>query len=243
MAHGKPDWGLVGPKQTIYGLDDVGEAVARLGSPVIWDRRGDIVLLDSFEYGTALSAPWTSGVGDSYNVYTGASRHGSLSMIAELVGAAGSRFTNIWTVCTTAEMVNGFEISYSYGEHIEYLVFEIMYWDGVWENRARARYTVATADLDVQLVGGAYQNLDNNLPLAVGIDPIHVAKVVADFGAGDYVRIIMDERTYPIPGVPVMRVLGAGGPYIMARFFATCDFGQSSQVIIDRVIVTQNEPV
>lgn len=243
MAHGKPDWGLVGPKQTIYGLDDVGEAIARLGSPVIWDRRGDVVLLDSFEHGTALSAPWVVGAGDSYNILSGASRHGSLSMIAELAGAAGTQFNNMWTICTTAQMVNGFEVSFSYLENMLYLYFEIQYWDGAFEHRARVRYNPATADLEVQLTAGGYQLIDDNLPLVTGIDPIHVAKVVADFSTDEYVRVIIDERSYSLPGVPIRYVGGVGGPYLRGRVMATGTFGLTSQMIIDRIIITQNEPI
>ena len=48
MPHGTPDWGLVGPKTTTYGMDDEGEAAVRLGSPHFFDRRGDVLLLTDF---------------------------------------------------------------------------------------------------------------------------------------------------------------------------------------------------
>lgn len=31
MPHGTPDWGLVGPKTTTYGVDDLGEHAVRMG--------------------------------------------------------------------------------------------------------------------------------------------------------------------------------------------------------------------
>jgi len=51
MPHGAPDWSNVVKYEKVHRLDDMAELVARLGSLVIYDRRGDLVWCDSFEYG------------------------------------------------------------------------------------------------------------------------------------------------------------------------------------------------
>ncbi|GAH91125.1 unnamed protein product, partial [marine sediment metagenome] len=48
MPHGGPDWGTVGPVSMVHTLEDAGELAARLGSIDIFDRRGNIIWVDSF---------------------------------------------------------------------------------------------------------------------------------------------------------------------------------------------------
>lgn len=243
MAHGKPDWGLVGPKQTVYGLDDMGEMAARLDSPSIWDRRGDVVLMDSFECGTSRGLYNTWGGGDSYNIYTLASRHGPLSMHVHLGGLANSHFLGHWEVATTGQAVNGFEISFSVDGNADRYAFDIEYLDGVNRHRGRAQYIVGTGTLEYLNAAGAYTPLAVGLGLVTGIDPIHVLKVVADLGNDVYSRIILDETTYPLTGIP-SNVFGVGGgPYIVGQFQVWNTLTPVSNLVIDRIIMTQNEPI
>lgn len=243
MAHGKPDWGLVGPKQTIYGLDDVGEAAARLGSPVIWDRRGDVVLMDSFEHGTCQSATTVFGAGDNYHLLCGASRHGGHSLRYYLAGAAGSQGQTQWTICSTGQMVNGFELSFGWVDTIASVGLVLQYHDGVNVHEARATYwpvggVLAYRDalnVDILIQGGL-----GLTPLA---DPIHVFKIVADFDVNEYVRVILDENTWTLPGIALRDFGGATGPYVNAYVTVVQTLAATGAFIMDRTIVTQNEPI
>ena len=51
MAHGARDFGIYAPKETIVTIEDLGELAVRLGSPVNYDRKGDVVWVDGFEDG------------------------------------------------------------------------------------------------------------------------------------------------------------------------------------------------
>jgi len=80
MPHGTPDWGLVGPKQTIYGLDDLGEHAVRAGSPHLWDRRGDVYHQTNFSEGLEVWRRVIGAAGDTVILYTGVVRHGAFSV-------------------------------------------------------------------------------------------------------------------------------------------------------------------
>ena len=51
MTHGVQDFGASSGQNSTYGLTDLGELAVRLGSPVSFDRRGDVVMMETFEDG------------------------------------------------------------------------------------------------------------------------------------------------------------------------------------------------
>jgi len=63
MAHGQPDYGMYTLANTIYRLTDMGELAARLGSINTYDRRGDVIFLDSFESGLTAWSPSSACTG------------------------------------------------------------------------------------------------------------------------------------------------------------------------------------
>ncbi|GAI90305.1 unnamed protein product, partial [marine sediment metagenome] len=78
MPHGTPDWGLVGPKDTVYGLDDLGEHAVRLGTPHLWDRRGDVIWMSDFREGLGDVGTFVGpGAGGSVVLHTEYARQGA----------------------------------------------------------------------------------------------------------------------------------------------------------------------
>ena len=51
MAHGAPDWFGTTPQGMVHRVADLAELAARLGSPDVFDRRGNVLFMDSFENG------------------------------------------------------------------------------------------------------------------------------------------------------------------------------------------------
>jgi hypothetical protein len=51
MPRGQPDWGEYSPQEEVSKSLDLAELAARLGSPVIYDRNGTVLFIDTFQYG------------------------------------------------------------------------------------------------------------------------------------------------------------------------------------------------
>lgn len=68
MAHGAEDYTNIKEKGDIYVLTDVGELAVRLGSPVVFDRRGNVIFYDDFANGLRSVMPTVSGVGAGYSL-------------------------------------------------------------------------------------------------------------------------------------------------------------------------------
>ena len=67
---GGPDYGVWAPKHTVTALVDLAELAARLQSPYLFDRRGDVVILDDFEASTLKWAGSLVGTGASVSLTT-----------------------------------------------------------------------------------------------------------------------------------------------------------------------------
>jgi len=51
MPRGTPDWGEYSPQGEVSKSLDLAEIAVRLGSPVIYDRNGTVLFMDTFQYG------------------------------------------------------------------------------------------------------------------------------------------------------------------------------------------------
>lgn len=242
MAHGTPDWGLVGPKSVTYGLDDLGEAVARLGSPVIWDRRGDVILLDSFEVGLGLCSLETFNPGDYYRRTTDATRHGAIALLLHADGLDDSYARVEWWIAVPGSLQIGFELSFGARDEYEALYWQLLYFDRTNLHTAEIRYIRATRTLQYLDSGGNYQTLVTPLDLYVQLWPVHVFKLVVDFATGHYVRLIMSQYTFDM-STHALRIAGhVGYPMLDARFWIDGEANGGGEAIVDRCIITQNEP-
>ncbi len=243
MSHGKPDWGLVGPKTTVYGSDDMGELAVRLNSPVMWDRRGDVILMDSMEDGGGLRFASTGGVGDYYTTRAGLGRHGPLAHFCWLQGAFGSDGEVHWWVFPTGQLVLGFEISWGYVINLLSLEFNLRWYDGVIVHECNISYLPATGTLRYRTAAAAWTNIVVGLVLMPIAYPYHVIKIVADFDTNEHVRVILNENTYNLPGIALYDAANGFGPLVEARMTVVSDLVGPSSFTADRVILTQNEPL
>lgn len=242
MAHGTPDWGLLGPKTVTYGLDDMGELAARLDSPVIWDRRGDVILLDSFEAGLGLCHITTVNPGDYYRRTTEASRHGGLALLLHADGLDTSYARVEWFVGLPGNLQVGFELSFGARYGYEALYWQLIWFDGTNFSTAEIRYIRATRDLEYLDAAGNYQTLHAALDLYVLLMPAHVFKLVVDFDTGHYVRLIMGHHTFDMSAYALRVAASPLYPVLLARFWIDGEVGEGGEAIVDRVILTQNEP-
>ena len=242
MAHGIPDWGLVGPRRTTYGLDDVGEAVVRLGSPHLWDRRGDVVYLTAFDNGLEAVFLDDSSPEVVATLCTGNARQGAFAVrIAGDGSAAGVGGVNVYVPLPVSSRV-GFEASWS-GTFIQNWYYQrLMWWRGREAYWAAVRYVPLTYVLQRYAPPGVWETFAEDVYDSGGSQAANTLKLVVDTESLTYVRTVMNDReigmTQPIVD------LGPGGPAnsleASAGYYRVLDsIGYS---VIDSLIVTQNEP-
>lgn len=242
MPHGTPDWGLVGPKETTFGLDDLGEHAVRLGSPHLFDRRGDVLALTDFRNGLGEVEPYDGVAGGTTGLCTGHSRTGAFSMLLTSDGTTGgSQGARMSLPLPVASRV-GCEFSFTIKDLRDIWYIIINWYDGTRWYQAQVQYEMTLQQLRYSIGGGAWT------PFAWGVNlwpydwPAHTMKLVVDTALQEYVRVIVDNQPYPLAGVGVPDTGPGPVTRLVVSAFLLRAIGSDLDVYIDDFIVTQNEP-
>ena len=243
MPHGTPDWGLIGPKETVYGLDDLAEQAVRLGSHHLWDRRGDVILLDSFENGLGNWATWCFGLNSLVTLMCGHAAHGAYSVLTRSGVGAGSGWVYLyWYHGQPRFSRMGLEFAFSMADYMTYWEWEIFWYTGVQRMYARIRWDLASDLLECRDSTPAWRTFGTGVCHWNGDFPVHVGKMVADFAASRYVRFILNETTYPLVGIGLDVGPDPSPPYMEVRISMAASEDEIVSGYVDNVVVTQNEP-
>ncbi len=244
MPHGTPDWGLVGPKSTIYGLDDLGEHAVRLGSPHLFDRRGDVIWMTDFRNGMgSVQSIGPPGFG-AVSLWAGYTRQGAfcvrlMPLIAAVVG-----LQKVLPYPVYSRM--GLEFSFSVDVRSDYIVGQLYADDTVNEMQAQVRYNEGNDRLEYAdaATPTVWQPIADNLDVTYGEYCPHTLKMVVDLAATppEYVRVIFNDVTYSLSGIPLRLGATTGVVYARARVTHWADGMGDADISVDNVIVTQNEP-
>ncbi|MBA7572235.1 hypothetical protein ES708_14011 [subsurface metagenome] len=242
MAHGQPDFGAYAAKETVGSLADIGELAARLGSIVTYDRRGDVVFLDSFESG--LSAWYTdfSGAGGGVTQSPDHARNGMFST-RMVCGSNLLREAYLWKYLPYPIAGNlGVEFSFTMHDELELLDLTIETIDDVKTLWAQLRYDQDAKVLKYRSTGGAWKELQTALTLLEFDDMFHTLKVVIDYKNGNFVRALLDERSWDMSTFPIWSLGAMVGNRMHIALVTTGVALANATIYIDDFIVTQNEP-
>ena len=230
------------PGSSRYPMPDMGELAARLGSPVIYDRRGEVVWLDIFNNGLANWLVVESGTGASVKITATDTDLGPYA--AKLTGGSdGAREAAlIRRFPITSLHKVGFEVSVYYtSTSFDYIQMDLIRYDGTNQHEATIRIsTPATQeyrDSAAALIGFATKDV-----LASTKPIYHNLKLVVDMDNDEYVRFLYDDVEYDLSGIAIRVQASAAQAQHYAQFSVHSDSGQNDIVQVGRVIITGNEP-
>jgi len=242
MAHGFPDWGIAAPKKTVYALQDMAEAVARLGSIVTFDRRGDVIRLDDFESGL-VKCELSIGAGGSIVACADTVRSGVLS--AKLVtGAVSGRMCTITHHLPQPVLSRmGYEVSFAQlpsPGYIQWTLHLTIYSD-IWYGLLR--YVPIDRELLLYGSDGAWKTIDADLWLRSSKYLFHTVKIVMDFDTKYWVRAILNHKEYDLSAYELRHeFITLTEPWIYGGVQISTGDDAAKTVYVDDVIITQNEP-
>jgi len=271
MATGAPDYyktallaGMYGTAPVLAYITSDGRFVMRLEDwPDIWgeagamglaelaaifspakryDRRGQVIYIDSFEAGLIMVDDEYSGTGAGIAVASDRARTGfhSCKLTAGSDGDCYSRIYHAIPYLSTSRF--GIEISFT--DHLDseqhQLRGGINLRDGWY--RFRLRYRRPEHDISYWDEDGNWQVIEEDVYLSDDNYMFHTAKLVFDAGSGDYVRWMVDNHTGSLAGVPGQYTVGLGYPAILFWFFVYSTAGKNAVSYVDDLIITQNEP-
>jgi len=242
MPHGTPDWGLVGPKKTTYGLDDLGEHAVRLGSPSVWDRRGDVIWQTDFGQGLQGIATLVDAAPSEVRLWAGRSRQGAFSVQLAASGA-GNAFARIQKFLPMPVYSRvGVECSFDVVDDMGTLAIQLwwihtgrLWLAGLRYDHAADRLAYVDAAHLPVVIGGPF-NLSSEAYSQ------HCIKLVADLAGRQYVRAILNEHGWSLSGIGAhddMAMLASSLNVVIVHYG---DGANATAINVDCMIVTQNEP-
>lgn len=242
MPHGLPDWGLVGPKETTYGLNDLGEAVVRLGSPHLWDRRGDVVSTTEFSPGLGIWqvsywAPPAYGT-----LFTERSRSGAFCVKLVTGGVAAQETGLVARIPMPRTAGLALEFSFSTRSTQLFWGWSLTWRIGVDQYMAIVRWDLVNSLLQYWGADGAYHVFATSVSW-LDLDRIlNTGKMVVASQTWQYARFLLNDQTYSLAGIPVEHRVMPPAHYFIASLALWGAAAINAVGYVDNVIVTQNEP-
>jgi hypothetical protein len=242
VPHGTPDWWGESPTATVHQVTDVGELAVRLGSPVSYDRRGNVVWFDTFEDGLGKWVSGTAGTGASVFVTSKDALQGAYS--AQLVGGSdGLMNAQVARILFSPVLGGvGVEVSFELAGLADEVDILATHYDGATGYRYHVRWVRATSDFEYLDSAGVWQDIDANKPLIATTAAWHTMKVVFNTSTEKYMRAMLDDEEYPLVGIAPQTTVSAVEPTINLVLRAYSSAGLNHYARIDDVIITQNEP-
>lgn len=238
----RPDWSEYLPGSERHSLQDLSELAARLGSPVTYDRRGEVLWMDQFDYGSSnwKSVSWFGThtfkiVADypyrgGYAFYLGTD--GTENGIAEIHRYLAPPVVNKWGLEVTFAALTNFrsvsiEFRRQWGTTLYTMFAQVDNENSILEILDEDDDFVEVATIkDIEYASGLFHHL----------------KVVADFNTGMYTRILFDQNEYDISDYKIALSTGDAYYFNDILFYFIGRTGETDYCHLGEVIVTANEP-
>lgn len=246
MAHGTKAYGRTAAIDTVYGIQDMGELAARLGSIDTHDRRGNVLWMDDFENGV-LAGKW------SFVEHTAVTVEVGLSTLRPKRGAFATRIA-----FTAAALVNdygrirnrfcypslgktGLEASFTSDDTRHNITVAMYRFDGTWQYSGSLQFDESTGVLSYLNSAGAYVAI---AAIATQVFAYCVVKLVIDLALNRYIRAIFNDVEFDLSAQGLRVTASAVTPVLEAMLrsvIVVLPVGATS-THFDDVILTTNEP-
>jgi hypothetical protein len=241
-GRGLPSWYKYRAYGPVYEEIRLAEHAVRLGSPVSFDRRGDVIWFDDFEQGLG---KWSeAGLGTGYSITPSVSYARSGGLSAHLVaGSTSSRYASIAHLSPYSSQTKlGFEIAWTYGANWERLNILIDVYDGSYHYIGEIEYQAANRRWVY------YDSAYTAQPFLTEFEPyinsylFNVAKLVIDLAAVKYARALINSQGVALPYSCYRSVDTSTVPQVQVSLTLKSLAGYNAESYVDDAIITQNEP-
>lgn len=242
MPHGLPDYGVYQAKTTTFGLSDMGELAARLGSIVTYDRRGDVVWFCDCEGNEEIFDTAIVGVGAGVVQSSEQAHNGSFSMKLTTGNNIGDFATILKRYQYPVMGLFGLEAAFTVNVNVNNIELRITVNTGTRQLQAGVRLNYANSRLEYYNSAGAWAILAAGITTTALATMFYQMKVVCDLVNEVYVRLIFAGVEYDMSTLSFLGQNIVGAPIMVIHVLNFTNAAANESVYIDNVIVTQNEP-
>jgi hypothetical protein len=223
-------------------MTDLGELAVRLGSIVSYDRRGDVVLMESFEYGLTRWDAASSGAGAATTLSLLNARSGLMSCAMKKGTTSGGKSTLVRNVPIVALSQVGLEFSFVPTNDNHLIEARLLYANGTRTLKFGWRFRIDDDDVQVWNDGGAWETVAIGLPVGLAQRGHSTIKLVADLVGETYVRGLFNAQVVDLSSFTPEDTGAATSAFVQAHVRHEAAVASERILFVDDVIITQNEP-
>jgi hypothetical protein len=223
-------------------LSDLGELAARLGSPVTYDRRGEVVFYTQFDEGLAHLYMDGDGLGNAIALSADYPDRGSFCALLTAGSTLGHNYSIEKQFSPAALGKAGCEFSYSPFPGYDRMRISLGRFDGAHSHEA----VISLSDTDSKVyykdAAGAQQEICTLHDTVSSGNIFTVVKLVCDFYTDCYVSLQLNELFYSLKDIPLYEAVDAS--IHQNRTYLTF-YGRDTlndQCRLGYLILTGNEP-
>lgn len=241
MAHGAPDDSNVMKFGGVNRLDDLGELAARLGSPVMYHRLGDVVFIDDFEYGLN---SWET-FGTNSDRFCRTSNEASLSRGASCILNSGTGgFLPIYIQNHFASVMGkrlGFYVAISLRANVGTFGMNLHVYSRTEQMSYMWQWRKSTRELTCRTTGGGFHSIDSDVGLYENPTLYHHFKLVIDQQTQMYRGLYLNDVYYDLSSVPGWITTPGREKHIITNVLNSGDGTLASEIALDNFVITTNE--
>lgn len=217
------------------------DLAGRLGSPVTWDWRGNILYVHDFSTGYGPVIAQTAGAGAS--IVLGPTYGGFGGYALTMTGGSdGSRYARVQlSVGTNPSVRIGVAVRFAISTNTEYVQIQIQRQKGVGSPWAYGRIDVANGQLQVFKSTLAWQNV-GAVDVNLSAFTYGWLKLVINQSTGYYERILYNDVEVDVSAYQCAAIETSIKGAIFAELQNTSRSGENDVVYLDQIVLTVNEP-
>lgn len=238
----RPDWSKYLPGSERHSLEDLSELAARLWTPVVYDRRGEVIWMDQFDHGLSNYRTMLGGGSDSVTLIADYPHYGGyaakLLTTGQALRLAGLRLYAIPPV----ENKWGIEVGVNFRTIYDSFTLDFQYYSGTYYHEAYILLDYANDNIQVK-DDGSFVEVATLGKTVSFYGMIHHLKLVVDFENDVYVRALFNSREFDLSEYVVKTTSNtAVGPLNQCRPIFIGRASNTDYCHISHMILTANEP-
>lgn len=243
MTHGLPDGALSGKATTVFGLMDMAELAVRLGSPVSYDRQGNVIYLDSFIRGLSNWATGGAGAGNKVEIHNAPQRTKGGCLVLYPGQAANGWASIIRYLPLAVKGGLGMEFSFIPNGQQKDLDGRLSVDDGIKYWKYQFSYDHEDGTLSILTPGDVWEIIGTPGIRPVAFFAWNSMKVVVDTINHKYKRLLFNEHCYDISAYSPDFGDPTACTHLRVEILGVNKGAFMCPIYVDDVIITQNEPV
>lgn len=217
------------------------ELAARMGSPVRFERSGQVFLLETFEDGIDKWDVVGAGDGAEGGLDPTTSRTGGYS--ARITGKSTTPWYTYLRYRQAALPVGkvGFSFAFSCGTVIDRVVARVIYYTPTYDLRAQWQWTYATGKVEVYDRATGWKDMGTVKYAGVGKNIFNQVKIVGDLDAQMHMRLKVNAELFDTSEWQLHKVEDTYYPGVELNIFVYSRDEENDVIYVDDVVLTYAE--